>query len=475
MNPLDSKDRTTPQDILRSIVELCADCDTCRTLMDQDCLFFPELYRLWDQEKEGGVPIAEAQLRHLVGLCTLCGLCPCPKIPADLMEAKSRYIDREGLPLAIRLLTDVPRLARLCGTFPKLVNALQSNKAVSSLMRKVTHVHPERQLLVFPEQNFFQWAAQKGLTSRREGGRNVAYFAGCSAGYLFPQVGRATVEVMERNGMTVYVPPQQCCGMPHLVEGDRIAALQRVQFNMGHLLESAKSGDDLVCSCPTCGYFMKVLLKERACYSDAYQRSMNAGVNEIKVPATGRSGAKQRVLKKSMYKDIFKDDGYFTSVDPVARIGLADNLSDAGEYLARLHAEGGFDTGFTTIPERVVYFAPCHQREQKIGSPYPELLSLIPGITIERLEGMYCCGMGGNFGFKADFHDKSLEVGRPLIDKIREFAPTSIITDCISCRLQFNHALPYPVFHPMEILARAYRPEYTNLQAVPDLNIKHIK
>ncbi len=457
MNPHDSRDITPPQDIIRSVVELCAGCDTCRTLMDQDCLFFPELYRLWDLEKESGITITEAELRSLVELCTLCSLCPCPKIPADLMEAKSRYIDKEGLPLTTRLLTNVPRLARLCGIFPKLVNSLQSNKAVSSLIKKVTHVHAERQLLMFPEQSFFQWAEQKGLTNRMEGSRNVAYFVGCTAGYIFPQVGRATVEVLEHNGLTVQIPPQHCCGMPHLVEGDRTTALQRVQSNMENLLASVQAGNDLFCSCPSCGYFMKILLRERACYSEAYQKSVNAGEDEIKIPKPGWGGTKHRVLKKSMYKDILKDDGYFSSLDPMGRIGLAEQLSDAGEYLARLHTEGSFNTNFTAIPERMVYFAPCHQREQKIGSPYPELLSLIPCITIERLGGMYCCGMGGNLGFKADFHDKSLEVGSPLMEKIRELAPQAIITDCMSCRLQFNHALPYPVFHPMEILARAYQ------------------
>ena len=142
----------------------------------------------------------------------------------------------------------------------------------------------------------------------------------------------------------------------------------------------------------------------------------------------------------------------------MARIELAGHLSDAGEYLARLLAEGSLDTGFTAIAERMVYFAPCHQRQQNMGRPYLDLLALIPGITIETVgAGMDCCGMGGNFGFKVDFHDKSLEIGRPLMEKIRERAPQAIITDCMSCRLQFSHALPYPVFHPMEILARAYQ------------------
>jgi glycerol-3-phosphate dehydrogenase subunit C len=43
------------------------------------------------------------------------------------------------------------------------------------------------------------------------------------------------------------------------------------------------------------------------------------------------------------------------------------------------------------------------------------------------------------------------------MEKIRAKAPRAIITDCLSCRLQFSHVLPYPVFHPMEILAQAYR------------------
>ena len=456
MADLESK---TPQQILRSVVELCADCDTCRPLMDEDCLFFPELYRLWDQEKESGVPLTETELRSLMELCTLCGLCPCPRIPADVMEAKSRYIDQEGLSAVTRLLNDVPRVARLCSTAPRLANALQSNTVIGPLLRKITHIHPDRQVPPFPEQNFFQWAEKRGLTGRREGGRTVTYFAGCSAGYLFPQIGRAVVEVLERNGMVVHVPPQQCCGMPHLLEGDRQATLERTTFNIGHLLAALQAGDDLVTSCPSCGYYMKILLKDRAYFSEAYQRSVGAGNDELKMPSPTQENRNRRwVLKKSMFRHILKDDGYFSSLDPMDRINLAEHLFDAGEYMARLHAEGRFDTGFAPLPERMVYFAPCHQREQKMGRPYLDLLRQIPGMTIEPVGGgIDCCGMGGNFGFKADFHEKSLALGQNIMGKIRGKDPQAIVTDCMSCRLQFNHALPYPVFHPMEVLARAYQ------------------
>jgi len=31
------------------------------------------------------------------------------------------------------------------------------------------------------------------------------------------------------------------------------------------------------------------------------------------------------------------------------------------------------------------------------------------------------------------------------------------VTDCLSCRLQFNQLLPHKVLHPVEILREAYR------------------
>jgi glycerol-3-phosphate dehydrogenase subunit C len=181
----------------------------------------------------------------------------------------------------------------------------------------------------------------------------------------------------------------------------------------------------------------------------------------MRVPDPNK-GNQHRILKKLVFGNILKDDGYFSSLDPMARIAVAEHLFDAGEYLGRLHAEGCLDTRFSAIPGRMAYFAPCHQREQKMGRPYLELLALIPGLSVQLVGDTACCGMGGNFGFKADFHEQSLVVGRPLLEKIRKQDPEAIITDCMSCRLQFRHALPYPVFHPLEILARAYQAEDSN-------------
>jgi glycerol-3-phosphate dehydrogenase subunit C len=47
----------TPEKIIRDVIRLCTNCDTCRYLMEEGCVFFPELYRLWDREVEEGIPI----------------------------------------------------------------------------------------------------------------------------------------------------------------------------------------------------------------------------------------------------------------------------------------------------------------------------------------------------------------------------------------------------------------------------------
>jgi len=119
--------------------------------------------------------------------------------------------------------------------------------------------------------------------------------------------------------------------------------------------------------------------------------------------------------------------------------------------------KGELSTDFGPVPGRMVYYPPCHLREQEIGLPYMELLKMIPGITLEAISGaFYCCGLAGVMGFKREFHETSVQLGSPLMEKIRTVNPDRILTDCLSCRLQFNQLLPYAVLHPVEILQESY-------------------
>ena len=450
------------QDTIRGVVEACADCDSCRFLMDRSCLLFPELYRIYDKEKEDRRPAKDQELLDLPELCTLCGLCPCPNIRDDVIRGKTQRVCKEGMSLPVRLLADVQSVARWSAPISRVLNAVLKFEPIARLAKKMAKIHPQRQIPLIARKNFFEWTQEKGLNRHRDQYPKVAYFAGCTAGYFFPQVARAVVRVLEQNGVAVYVPPQQCCGMPTLVEGDKPTTIARVQSNLEILLKTARQGYDLVCSCPTCGFLMKLLLREKAIYSETYQRCVDAGADEIKVPdpKAGKAGEFIR-LKKSMYQAILKDDGYFSDLDPLDRITLSDQVMDMGPYLDRLYRENRFNIQFGKLKGNMVYFAPCHQREQEIGTPYEKLLHLIPGLSVRRIGGtMDCCGMGGSLGYKKKIHEASLSLGKPLIEKIRAASPDAIITDCLSCRLQFTHTLPYPVLHPLELISQAYSKDY---------------
>ena len=79
-------EKSSPENKARKVIDECADCDVCRFLMDSDCLMFPELYRLYDKERETGEKITSGELRHMVDLCNFCALCPCPPVRANLIN-----------------------------------------------------------------------------------------------------------------------------------------------------------------------------------------------------------------------------------------------------------------------------------------------------------------------------------------------------------------------------------------------------
>ena len=457
-------DGDSPEGIARAVVEACADCEVCRSMMIDTCLFFDELYRLHDQAAADGRPVSAKDLRRLVDRCHYCALCGCPDIRDRIIAAKTRFAERDGLGLGQRLLEDVARTGRLCGTFPRLANRILGNGGTARIFKRLADIHEARRLPVFPEANFDAWARRQGLTRKPVPGTapRVVYFAGCSGRFLFPEVPRATVTVLRQWGVDVFYPEQQCCGMPTLLEGDRRKTLAFMKANVARLATLVAEGFTIVCSCPTCGYVFKKLLKERAYYTEAYQRSIGAAPGIMKIPVEGQSaGDAEPVytqIPKTLCGSAIKDEGYFAAIDPLQRIAVAEHTRDAGEYLAAIRHAWPPAADMRAPAGRYVYFAPCHQREQNIGRPYVELLQRFPDADITMVDGPYdCCGMGGIMGFKKEFHDPSMRLAAPVMAKITALRPGRIVTECLSCRLQFMQVADIPVAHPLEVIAEQLR------------------
>lgn len=451
------------EDKVRYWIEKCADCDVCRTLMDPDCSMFNQLYCLWDREQETGEKITTHELRRLADSCNLCGICPCDDLPTALLEAKTGFAAALGLPLRIKAIERVGLVGRVGNAVPGISNFLLQNPVTRGFLQSVLGIHRDRRFPPFSRENFSEWMGNRNSTQKpqEEAKRRVAYFVGCSARYYVPEVGRAVVQVLERNGIEVHIPEQECCGMPPLLEGDRDLALKLAGFNLDRLAESVEAGYDIVCSCPTCGFALKNLLQQGAQYSTEYKAVTGSSADDwqelLSVPPEQRDDLWMARYGRQYIVRPLKDWGYFSSLSPLKRIMVAEHTYDLGEYLRNLHRAGELDVNFGTIPVRSTYYPPCHLREQEIGSPYAELLSMIPGLHVDCVQGLfYCCGAAGIACFKREFHENSLKTANKLIERIKELRPERLLTDCLGCRYQFNHLTPYEVSHPIEIMKQAY-------------------
>ena len=70
-----------------------------------------------------------------------------------------------------------------------------------------------------------------------------------------------------------------------LLEGDQKLTMELCSISiLEHLVEAVENGYDIVCSCPTCGFMLRNILKEGAYYSPEYQESVGADETYIKIP-----------------------------------------------------------------------------------------------------------------------------------------------------------------------------------------------
>lgn len=105
-------------------------------------LVLPRLFQLYDRENEKDKKITSDELRRLIDLCNMCGLCTCFTVRADIREAKDAFIARDGLKPEIRVLEDVQRVGKICGAYPRLTNLLSEIKPIANLAKQLTGIHP---------------------------------------------------------------------------------------------------------------------------------------------------------------------------------------------------------------------------------------------------------------------------------------------------------------------------------------------
>ena len=345
---------------------------------------------------------SEPSVDKWIDLCIGCHLCDmvCSSgvnISELNLMAKAKYLDEKGRPLRDWLLTHSYLFGWLGSLLSSLVNLILRNPLIKWMMEAILRIDRRRRFPSYEFLTFRRWF--KGHHSK--GSKKVAYFYGCYINTNEVDVGKATVQVLEANGFEVILPPQRCCGIPMLGNGDFRGARKRGLYNVPSLLKTIGSGSDIIFSSSSCGHMIKHEYSHLLSIPDAEE--------------------------------------------------VAKHIFDTFEFLRNLKESNGFNTHLNELPLKAAYFAPCHLRVLGIGLPALEILRLIPGLKIDNIEAD-CCGMGGTFGFKKEKYEISQEIGGDLAEAIDRLKPEIVLSDCEGCRMQIRHLTGLKVLHPIQIL-----------------------
>jgi L-lactate dehydrogenase complex protein LldE len=169
----------------------------------------------------------------------------------------------------------------------------------------------------------------------------IALFVTCLGDTLFPEAGRATVQVLERLGHEVVFPEEQtCCGQMHLNSGYRDEARALAE----RFLEIFGDCDVVVSPSSSCVGTVRELYPE---------------------------------LVGSSHPEVYE---------------LSELL---------VHKLGVTDVG-ATFPHTVAYHPTCHSlRVTRVGDAPLELLRNVRGLELVELpRAEECCGFGGTFSVK---------------------------------------------------------------------------
>ena len=170
---------------------------------------------------------------------------------------KKRLAGERGTRWRDRLLTRTDLLGRVNSAFAPLVNWGLGQTWLRSLLETIVGVHRDRQVLHYQRETFARWWMRRTSARPLPTGKKVALFASCLVNYQVTDVGKATVQVLEKNGVQVALPDQSCCGMPSFDIGDTEAMVSAAQRNISSLKSWVDQGYDVVIPAPSCSLMVK--------------------------------------------------------------------------------------------------------------------------------------------------------------------------------------------------------------------------
>ncbi|MBT7880504.1 MAG: anaerobic glycerol-3-phosphate dehydrogenase subunit C [Gammaproteobacteria bacterium] len=353
-------------------------------------------YRVFDQSSENS-PL----------LCSGCGVCTsvCPNNVAitDIITLAKADITKNGADISLgqKILNRPATIGRLASLFPRLANAVLSNRILRGVAEQIFGIARNAPLPKVRGRQFRKWFAKQ----TQPNGQRIALFTGCSVEYYDPDCAIALTKILNCLGYHVDAPTDLCCSLPKLSSGETTAARKQAQMLVDELLPAAKQDQIILSTSTSCSLTLR--------------------------------------SKYASYLDM--TDERSTSV--------ANAVMDACEFLLNEHGDY-LRENLQEIPQKVLYHGPCQLRDHRMGEPALELLRLIPNIELT-LSQADCCGIGGTYGYEKNKYSIAMEVGKPLMEQVRQCKPDIIICDSETCRWNIKAQTGVSCKHPVQLLVEA--------------------
>jgi len=381
------------------------------------CGYFCPIYR--EEHEEKGLARGKDQLIRFalegeqdltpgfyeaIDNCLLCKTCVqfCPaktRIDHAVTAARGDYVAQRGLPLSKRLVFGyvLPNrwlfgvalrlaswfqgiLPRGQGRFrhlPQFLSALGAGRAIPE-------VAPRFLRKILPERNPASAAARY----------RVGFFAGCATEYLFPEIGRMIVDVLQNLDCEVVFDRRQgCCGAPVYLSGDFHTGRRMARRNV----DALEGYDYVVTGCATCG----------------------SGLREYPTYLAETPQEKERFER------------------------FAGKVRDFNEFVIDVLAA---DLGRLRLKERfrgktVTWHDPCHlARHQDVRAQPRKILQALDGLRfVEMADADRCCGLGGSFSIT--HYEVSKKIADHKTDAIAACGADAVVTACPGCMIQLRDAL----------------------------------
>jgi glycerol-3-phosphate dehydrogenase subunit C len=399
------------------IYEICDGCRRCFNL----CPSFNTLLNGIDRYEGDVAKLTAEDHRRIVDECYYCKLCfnHCPYTPPHQYEIdfphlmilrKQRLAAERGVRWRDQWLIATDAIGRLASLFAGPFNWLVKRAIVRRVGEVVAGVHRDRNILPFSRETFPTWFSRRPKPARTGVPlKKVALFSSCLVNYQATDIGKAAVQVLEKNGAEVLVPEQRCCGMPAFDTGDLDAIRQAIDANVASLHAWIRRGYDVVVPTASCS-----------------------------------------LMLKREYPELRPDE-------PTKEV--ARRTYDICEYLMKMKKEGHLVMDFVHSPGRVAYQIPCHLRDQNIGFKSKELMECA-GAQVEVIEK--CSGHDGAWSAKTEFFTLSMQIAEKAVRAIRQQPADLIATDCPLAGLQLDqagasaHAGGKTALHPIQVIRDAY-------------------